>query len=285
MKKNLSSSEATFCPQAFKTFEGALEAFFHSECPQLGGIRTRQVLVKSILDMVHQFFPETSHMRPGQIVWPTVHKDEKSSYGKSIKQTRLTTVVLDLVQSRDAMDRAKGKKLRVMKKEAVARMCKQSFEQEGCMTNAELAILLKIPPPTVGKYIKEWELENKQVLPRRGSIHDMGPTLTHKKIIIEKLFLEQKPVQQVSRETYHSLPAIQRYISTFKQVLLCKRKGMTTEEIAYALNRTKRLIREYEEIIEEFKGRNYIMKALLDCEIEIETKMETIIKENTGELN
>lgn len=225
MKKNVSASEATYSPQAYKTFEGALEAFFYSECPQLGGTRTRQVLAKSILDMVHQFYPETSHMRPGQIVWPTVHKDETSSYGKSIQQTRLTTVVLDLIQSRDAKDRAKGKKLRDMKKEAVARMCKQSFEQDGCMTNAELALLLKISAGTVGKYIKEWELDHKEVLPRRGSIHDIGPTLTHKKIIIEKLFLEQKTVQEVSRETHHSLAAIQRYISAFKQILLCRQKG------------------------------------------------------------
>ena len=106
-------------------------------------------------------------------------------------------------------------------------MCKQAYEQDGCLTNAEVAICWKfLPVAAVSNYIKEWEVENREVLPRRGSIHDMGPTLTHKKIIIEKLFIEQKTVQQVSRETLHSLPAIQRYISTFKQVLLCKQKGM-----------------------------------------------------------
>lgn len=285
MKKNLSANQATFVPQAHKTFEGALEAFFSSECPQLGGFRTRQVLVKSVIDMVNKFYPETSHMRPGQVTWPTVHKDEKSSYGKSIRQTRLTTVILDLVQSCDAQERANGKKLRTIKKEAVARVCKQSFEQGGCMTNAELAILLKISPTTVSKYIKEWEVDNKEVLPRRGSIHDIGPTLTHKKIIIEKLFLEQKTVQQVSRETYHSLAAIQRYISTFKQVLLCKKKGMSTEEIAYALNRTKRLIQEYETIIEEYKDNNYIMEDLMKFEVPMESRAETVLKEEFDNRN
>ena len=284
MKKNISSNQATFSPQAYKTFEGALEAFFCSECPQLGGIRTRQVLVKSITDMVNQFYPETSYLRPGQVTWPTVHREELSSYGKSIKQTKLTTVILDLVQSCDAEERAKGKKLRVMKKEAIARLCKQSYEQEGCMTNAELAILLKICPSTVSKYIREWELENNEVLPRRGSIHDIGPTLTHKKIIIQKLFLEQKSAQQVSRETYHSLGAIQRYISTFKQVLLCKQKGMLRAEIAFALKRTDRLIKEYEEIIEEYKERNYIVETMLNFEVNVETSFETEIKKiNEGE--
>lgn len=279
MKKNIDANHATFCPQAYKCFEGALEAFFSNECPQLGGTKTRQVLVRSIADMVRQFYPETSHMKPGQVIWPTVHRDEFSSYGKSIKDTRLTTVVLELIQSQDAQDRAKGKKLRDIKKEAVARMCKQAFKQEGCLTNAELAILLKISSSSVGKYIKEWEIENREVLPRRGSIHDIGPTLTHKKIIIEKLFIEQKTVQQVSRETSHSLPAIQRYISTFKQILLCKQKGMTTDEVAYSVGRTVRLVTEYEKIIEEYKERNYVIEGLLKYEIEAETRSQRAVNE------
>ena len=279
MKKNIDANHATFCPQAYKCFEGALEAFFSYECPQIGGFRTRQVLVKSITDMVRKFYPETSHMQPGQVTWPTVHRDEFSSYGKSIKETRQTTVVLDLVQSQDAMDRAKGKKLRIVKKDAVARLCKQAFNQEGCLTNAELAILLKMSPSTVGKYIKEWEMENREVLPRRGSIHDLGPTLTHKTIIIEKLFIEQKTVQQVSRETCHSLPAIQRYISTFKQILLCKQKGMSIEETAFSVGRTIRLVKEYEKIIEEYREKNYVIEALLKSEIGIETRNQTLVKE------
>ncbi len=279
MKREINQNEATYNPQAYKSFSGALEAFFAQECPQLGGLRTRQVLVKGILDMVHCFYPETTHMRPGQVVWPTVHAEEFSSYGKTIKQTRLQTVVLDLIGRQDAEDRAKGKKLKELKTEAIVRMCKQAYEQDGCLTAAELSILLKMSPWTIGKYIKNWELTNKEVLPRRGSIHDIGPTLTHKKIIIEKLFIEQKRVHQVSRETGHSLPAIQRYISTFKQVLLCKQKGMSTEEIAYAIGRTVRLTKEYEAIIEGYREKNYVMKALLNCEVAMETRTEIAIKE------
>lgn len=131
----------------------------------------------------------------------------------------MTTVYLDLVQAQDTADRANGMKLRDIKKNAVAILCTQSFEQGGVLTGAELSLLLKISPSTVSKYILEWEAEHGEILPTRGSIHDMGPTLTHKKIIIDKLFIQHKTVQQTSRETHHSIPAIQRYISTFRQVL------------------------------------------------------------------
>jgi len=259
MKKTLTSAQATYLPQVYKSFEGALGAFLAEQCPQIGGSMTRQVLVQGISNMVSKFYPETSHLRQGQIVWPTVHRKEKSSYGKSIRNTELTPVVLDLIRTEDIVERANGKRLRDMKKEAVARLCKQAFEQDGCLCGAEM--------------------EHKTVLPRRGSIHDIGPTLTHKKIILYKLFIEQKSVQRTSRETYHSLQAIQRYISTFRQVLLCMQKGMTIEQIAFATGRTKRLIREYEQIIEEYKNGNYNMKQLLSSEVHIENNIESWIIE------
>ena len=279
MNKKQTHNQAAYLPQTYKSFAGALFSFFEHECPQLGGARTRQVLVSSIHEMVLKFFPSTEHLEAGQMVWPTVHKDAKGSYGKSIQNTEITTVILDLVQARDAVDRAEGKKLREIKLEAVVRLCKQAYKQNGCMTNVELALLLKISPGTVGKYIAEWELEHSTVLPRRGTIHDMGPTLTHKKIIIHKLFIEQKSVQQTSRETYHSLPAIQRYIGTFKQVLLCRQKQMSTEEIAFAIGRTPRLVKEYEKIIDHYKEKSYVMQDILKYHPHIESNMEEFINE------
>lgn len=280
MNKQLTSAQATYTPQIYKSFEGALENFLSEQCPQIGGSMTRQVLVQSIRDMVHKFYPETSHLRPGQTVWATVHKDEKGSYGKSIRNTELVAVTLDLVQSQDILDRANGKKLRELKKQAVARLCTQAYLQDGCLTNAELAILLKISSPTVSKYISEWELEYKTVLPRRGSIHDMGPTLTHKKVIIHKLFVEQKSVQQTSRETYHSPQAIQRYISAFRQVLLCRQKNMNTDQIAFAIGITKRLVGEYEQIIDGFERKGYNADKTLKNELHVENNIETWFLEN-----
>ena len=277
MKSTQTALEATFIPQSYKSFTGALDAFFEMECPQIGGLRTRRVLVNLIQDMVRTFYPETSHLGQGQIQWTTVDKKEKNSYGKSMGQTSLVSVVLDLIQTCDAMDRAKGKKLKDIKKSAVVRLCQQVDKQGGCITNAELAILLKISPATVGKYIKEWESGNKEVLPRRGTIHDIGPSMTHKKIIVEKLFLDFKNVQQVSRETYHSLGAIQRYIVTFKKVLICYRKKMTIEETCYAVGHTKRLVQQYLDIIEEYKERGCVLDSLENYEVDVETKFEEYV--------
>jgi len=274
MSKRLAEQEASYGPQELKSFPGALNAFFSNECPQLGGQRTRQVLVQSIVQMIGRFYPQSTHLRPGQTPWVTVDKDEKSSYGKPMSETRLTSVVLDLIPANEATERKDGKKLREIKKAAVARVFTQAYEQGGCLTNVETALLLKLSPSTVSKYTREWELENNTLLPRRGTIHDMGPTLTHKKEIIERLFLQGKSVEQVMRETYHSAEAITRYIVAFKQVLLCHRKGLSTEEIAFAVKMSKRLVEEYQRLIAELATKNPSLDRL------IEDSLGSLLKSN-----
>ena len=49
MKNQLDSNQALYGPQAKKSFDGALNAFLAQECPQLGGHRTRQVLVQTLV--------------------------------------------------------------------------------------------------------------------------------------------------------------------------------------------------------------------------------------------
>lgn len=274
MEKNISERFDAYAPVAYKTFAGALNAFFENELPSLGGNRIRMTVVNAINAMVAKFFPETTHLKPGQTPWVTVSVDSKGAYGKRIKDTELVPVILDLVQDVDARELAKGKRIRDVKKEAVARLCNQAYEQGGCMTSTELAVLLKMSPVTVGKYISKFEEEHGVVLPRRGTIHDMGPTLTHKKIIIEKLFVQQETVQQVIRETCHSARAIERYITSFKQVLMCQRKQMSLEETAFAVHKTPRLVQEYLDIIGMYREKGYIIERLLEYEVEMETAEE-----------
>ena len=46
------------------------------------------------------------------------------------------------MQDSDALARANGAKLRDIKKEAVARLCNEAYKQKGCMSLADISILL-----------------------------------------------------------------------------------------------------------------------------------------------
>ena len=278
MSERVQSARDTFGPQCFKTFEGALGAFIAEECPQLGGLLTRKALVQAIAQLVTAHYPSTTHMAQGQVRWTAVHKDEQSSYGKTIAQSRLTPVVLDLIPHSEVQARAEGAKLREVKKEAVARLFTQAYEQSGVLTNAEVSLLLKLSPSTVGTYRREWEAEHQRLLPTRGSIHDMGPTLTHKKIILQKLLFEGKTVQTVCRETDHSPEAVLRYTTNFKQVLMCKSKGLAVAQTSFATKLSPRLIQEHLALIEEYRQRytNLPGGRCYDLELIIKKLDETI---------
>lgn len=255
MSDQLQRARDLYGPQCHKTFEGALGSFIATECPQIGGHLTRRTLVQAISQLVGAHFPASTHTAQGQMRWTAVHKDEKSSYGKTIGQSRLTPVVLDLLPHGEVAARAEGAKLREVKKDAVARLFTQAYEQDGVLTNTEVALLLKLSPGTVCAYRREWEQTHGRMLPTRGSIHDMGPTLTHKKIILQKLIFEGKTVQAVCRETDHSPEAVLRYATNFKQVLMCKGKGLDVTQTGFATKLSPRLIEEHLALIEEYRQR------------------------------
>ncbi len=56
-------------------------------------------------------------------------------------------------------------------------------------------------------------------------------------------------------------------------------ESLRQREIVIATGRTKRLIKEYEQIIEEYKKGNYNMKQLLSSEVHIENNIESWIIE------
>lgn len=243
---------ATYGPQAAKTFCGALEAFFAAEFPQQAGLRARRAIVQGIVDLVHQFFPQTTHLRQGQVTWVSVAKDEVAAYGKTMPKTRMVPVILTLIAEDEAAQRRDGKRLRDLKRDAVARLCSETDAQGGCITAAEIAILLKTTPTTVGRYIAQWQEIHGKLLPRRGTIHDMGPTLTHKKEICRLLFLEGMTVAETVNTTKHSTKAIDRYITNFRQVFTCKAKGLNVDETARATKLSKRLVEEYHRLFDDY---------------------------------
>lgn len=253
----------SYGPAAQKTFTGALEAFFATEFPQLAGDRARRSVVQGIVDMVHRFFPATSNLRQGQTTWISVAKDEIAAYGKTIPKTRMVPVIVTLLAEDEAAQRRDGKRLRELKRDAVARVCQEIDAQGGCVTASELALMFKTTPTTVGKYIAQWEEEHRRLLPRRGTIHDMGPTLTHKKEICRLLFIEGKTVSQVVKETKHSTRAIDRYITNFRQVFTCKTKGLDIRETAHATKLSKRLVGEYHRLFDEYAVTSAKFDALL----------------------
>lgn len=232
-----------------KGFHHALDSFFAENVPQLGGFLTRKAVVDKIVEMIESYYPSSERLKMGQMIWFAVHKDEKAGYGKKLESCRQTPVILDVINHADISDLLNNIKKRERQKKVVVRLFRQAYEQDGVLTNADVASIMRLSPATISKYVREYEKEHEVLIPRRGTIHDIGRSLTHKKIICKKYFYEGKSIEITARETYHTPQAVTRYINDFKRIRECLKAKWCIEKIAYTTGLSKNLTEEYVNMI------------------------------------
>ena len=236
-----------------KGFQAALDTFFARHVPQLGGSLTRTAVVDKVNEMVQEYFPSTDRLKMGQMIWYAVDEKEKAGYGKSLEKCEQRPVIVDVIHETDIEDLLQGVKKRERQKRVITRLFTQAYEQGGVLTNADVGSILRLSPGTISRYVRDYEKETEKILPRRGTIHDMGRAVTHKRIICKKHFLEGKSIEQTARETYHSPPAVARYANDLKRVRECFKAKWSIEKIAYASGLSESLTKEYVDMIEEIK--------------------------------
>ena len=192
-----------------------------------------------------------SKVKKGQILWQAVAKNETSSYGKSMSDTKTVPVVLTLVSDEDINMRIKGTSLTQIRKNVTERIMKEADEQRGTLSQTDIALLLDISRASVGKYIREIQKEKGIILPYRGTIHDMGPTVTHKREIV-RLKLQKMSTPEIARRTNHSEKAVDRYINDYERVARIS-GSFEPIDIAYITNLSESLVIEYLDLKNEFQ--------------------------------
>lgn len=99
-----------------------------------------------------------------------------------------------------------------------------------------------------------YEKRTNTILHFTGYDMDMGTAISHKIVIIRKVFLEKKEPLLISRETNHSPKSVQRYCLGFNKVKWCVEKGMSKQEIMIVTGMKSHLIDEYMKIIKEMSA-------------------------------
>ena len=189
---------------ARKDLPAVLGNFFAEQLPQMGPV-TREPFVKAVIALFDKYCPPTTRMKAGQVLWYAVDEKETAGYGKRIENCDLVPVTLDLFNHEDKERIEIGMKRRDRSVHTAARLFNQGYEQHhGVLTLQDAADIMRVSAGTMSKYVRDYEREHNEILPRRGTIHDMGPTLTHKRIICHKHIIDGKSIEQTAREAKHS---------------------------------------------------------------------------------
>lgn len=244
--------QVAYGPLQAKTFPSALGELLAREFPHLGGPKVRELFVAEVVRLVDRFYPPRERLRPGQTLWLAVDKTHQPYDHLRMADTRLVPVVLTLVAPEDIRALIDGATRTEVSQKAILRMHQEADAQGGVLAETDTALLLSYTRGHIGDLIREYEKRTGDIVPRRGTVHDMGPTITHKRVIARKALCERKSTAQTGQETHHTPEAVDRYLRDLTRCYMClRRAGQTVEQTAFATGLSAPLVREYEALIEE----------------------------------
>ena len=232
-----------------KGIHGAIKHLLEEQYAFVGGDRIQDMLIGDLIRIFQQYSRDPWNLEVGQTLWFAVHMDEKPGPGKTLARMRVVPTILSITHEEDKQMRINGYSHQEVRRYRVARLLKEAYAQNGVLTQADVAELIGVSAGTIGKDIRAYQTEQEVILPYRGTIHDIGPSMTHKKVIIAK-FLQGIPTPDIARTTQHTEEACDRYIKAFKKVRMLYGK-MKSMEIARMLEMSERLVKEYIALIDE----------------------------------
>jgi hypothetical protein len=185
-----------------------------------------RAIVDDILDTIEQCYSE--HLPPKTVVWLAVRR-EWNGRRKSIELTDLVPVHLPMVTEDEVQLlmkpelRKRLKARRAFNRARFARWCFEAYDQGGVLTLLDLSLLSGMSEHYAGELLREYEAEHDKIVPTRGTVHDLGPSVTHKGEVVRRWLRNESPAQ-IARVLGHSQEAVDRYIADFQKVRLLAQK-------------------------------------------------------------
>ena len=245
--------EAQYRPQAAKTLRQTLIRFIQREFPRLGGPWVSELFVDKLLELVDTYRVAQERLKPGQTVWQAVAVDERPGLRKSMAETRQVPVVITIADQEEIEDLRRQVKRRKILQRLLVQAANDAYAQGGVFAVTDLALLFNCSATYVSQLIRDYEAETEEVIPRRGTIHDLGPTVSHKWVICRKAYVEGKVTPTIARETCHSPEAVDNYLLGLARVHFATvRQAMTSREAAFAMQQPVSLVEEYVKMIKAF---------------------------------
>jgi hypothetical protein len=214
------------------------------------GIVTANAIVDDILLLVETYYrySDNSFLKQGQMVWNAVPINEFPAKGKSMAQTKLLPVVLDIISESDIEDMKTPLHHRELRIKKVERWTNQAYEQGGTLSQLDLAVLFSVNEFTAGNYVREYQSIYNRKLPTRGNVQLIGSGQTHKREIITD-YLNGYLVPSICQRTNHSKEAVERYIRDFEAIKLLASKFDDINTISLVTRLSKNVVNQYLDLL------------------------------------
>lgn len=225
-----------------------IEQFFLTEFPKTFGPKVISLIADKMIEIFNSNNIDIKHLKPGQVLWNAIHKDTRAD----APNMKLVPVLLTIVADEDICRLEKDTQMYEHRQEVIARITKEAYEQGALLSMRDIGLLLTITPSSISHARIKYEQRTKTTLQHTGNLHDMGTTLTHKYQIVFKYVVEKKNVKIISKETNHSIKAVDRYLCDYDRVKTLYLDGKDQDYIKLVTKIPKHVSNQYIEMIEQY---------------------------------
>ncbi len=213
-----------------------------------------RAIVDDILVTIERCSP--NQVPPKTVTWLAVRREWRGRR-KGLDITDLVPIQLRVVTEEEIellvtpALRRERKARRAFSRARFARWCFEAYEQEGVLTLLDLSLLSGLAENYIGELLREYEAETDKIVPTRGTVHDIGPGVTHKAEVIRRWLRKESPAQ-IARTLEHSQGAVDRYIADFQKVRLLAQK-FPVVDLSALTGLSTSVIRQYIALLEEYE--------------------------------
>ena len=169
-------------PSAAKTYETTLFNLITTEFGYIGGPDIVKLFTKKIVELNDQYYLREEFVRPGQMRWLVLKVGQKYSKSKKLSEMQLIPVTLTLIDPEYIEDRVTKVKKKESMEKLIVRLCTETKEQGGVLTETDIAIWLRVTGTVISNHVTGYEKRTKKVVPRADTEMDMGKSLTQKRL-------------------------------------------------------------------------------------------------------
>lgn len=248
MKTNSSTPQTRWAKRSLK--QQLLYKFLNEYGYERGAV-VAEAIVTDILQLIEEVYSD--RLPPCYTNWPAVPVDN----GKSPEIQQLVNVRLQLVTDEEValLNDQKLCGQRIARKRfnqsRFVRLCREAYDQGGVLTQLDLSLLSGLSAGMASYLIREYEQEHNTTVPIRGTVHDLGPSVTHKAEVVRRFLKGQSPAD-IAFELHHSQQAVDAYIKDYETTRKLAQK-FPLQEIPALSGRALSVVKEHVKLIREYE--------------------------------
>ncbi len=216
-----------------------------------------QALTELVKDVYFPWLSQPEAIQAGQLAMIAVSADEPGH--KPLAKCKMVPLVLTLYAGEeDHRYRLENDPhgVAALRQRQIERMANEALDQGALLTAEDFAFrIFNCGLRTISRDLKALAKKGV-VVPLRSQQKEAGRALTHRLQAVE-LYLKRYTFTQIRQRIRHSLLSIANYVVTFALVVAHMRDGHSVDEIAFLMQISPALVRQYQELYERYRRPEY----------------------------